>query len=567
MRQYLLKKQLNSPEFVELTNQLQSTALAAVYFAKGIKTQEQLQEFSSYSNLLPVDELYDLDGFLKRVLEHQEKNSKIVVYGDYDADGAVAASILWRFLSKVLKLTATVYIPDRHEEGYGLNRTALETLATQGVDLLITVDCGVRDAVLIKEITEKTHMEIIVTDHHQAGESFPACVTVHPMYPGHESTNKYISGGVVVWKICRYLEEKLKLSHDFTESVVDLAGTSLVTDIMPLKDENRVILRKALRKLRTQPSLGLRVLMENAQVKQEDISAYHLGYVIGPRLNASGRIGDQYASTRLLSTDNESVARKLAGEIANINSKRQEITKNIYALADQAKIIIADKLLITAGENWDDGVVGLVAGKLMNRYNLPTIVVTMDPHKKLAKGSARSFGELNITELFEKIAYVFSRYGGHHNAAGFTLRQPNAEQLISEISTIITKEYNEYMPTLIRFIAAYVLPSELTENFFVKLQVLEPFGQENPEPLFAVKGKVAQFSTFGQQGNHLRILLQTEGGEIKALAFDRVELLTRVEQGQELVLVGRPRQDEYQGKKQISFFIEEIVEGNLKEID
>lgn len=564
MREYIVKAIPESPVFSELSRLLDSPSLASVYWAKGIHNLEDLKDFSSFSNLLPVDELFDVSSFYERILFHREKKSKVVIYGDYDADGAVAAAILWRFLSKVLGMNATVYIPDRHEEGYGLNKLALEALAKQGTDLVITVDCGVRDGELISEIMKSSKLEIMITDHHQPGDTFPQCVTVHPLFPQHESKNRFTSGGVVAWKVCRYLEHRFGLSHEFTDSVVDLAGTSLVTDIMPLVGENRVILRNGLRKLHNNPSLGLKAIIESAQIQANEISTYHLGYIIGPRLNASGRIGNQYTSTRLLSTDKDDVARKLAQEVADVNSKRQEITKEIYTKADQSKKIIAEKIIVTAGVGWDDGIVGLVAGKLMNRYDLPTIAVTIDAEKGLAKGSARSFGELNITALFEKISEVFARFGGHHNAAGFTLSASNDAELVTKVTELLIGEYAEYQPTLRKTVDAIVSPQELTEEFFEHLKALEPFGLENQEPLFAVEGKVEQFSTFGQQGNHLRLTVRTETGMIKALIFDRPEMLSRIEQGEFVVLIGRPKQDEYQGRKQLSFFVEHIQKERLQ---
>ncbi len=565
MRKYLLRVIEKTPDFIDLAAKLQSNSLATVYFSKGITTDEAFADFSSYTKYLPTDELFDVVSFCKKLIEHKNNNAKVVVYGDYDADGAVAASVLWRFLSKTLGINATVYIPDRHEEGYGLNKQALLTLAEQGTKLVITVDCGVRDSVLIEEVMRSTVMDIMVTDHHQPGDTFPSCVTVHPLYPNHESKNKFISGGVVVWKIVRYIEDVLKLSHEFSEQVVDIVGVSLVTDMMPLLGENRVILRNAIRKLRSQPSLGLRALMDSSQVKQDEVSTYHIGYILGPRLNASGRIGNQYTSTKLLSTDREDVARKLANEVSEINTKRQEITKEIFIQADKNKVVVGDKVIVTAGEGWEDGIVGLVAGKLMNRYDLPTITVTIDKEKGIAKGSARSFGEMNITGLFEKIAPVFSRYGGHHSAAGFTLATADHKELIENLQKLLDTEYTEFVPIVTKLVDSMVTPNELTDQFFSSLYDLEPFGIENQEPLFAIAGVVAQFAPFGQQGNHLRISLQTENGTVKCMAFDRAELIGQIEQGESLVVIGRPKQDEYLGRKQLSFFVEHIVKGTSLE--
>lgn len=560
MKEYRLRKRPTPEEVQELQEYLDSSALATVFWHRNLRTIKDIEGFTSVSNLLPVHELFDVKSFYERIRFHRENNSKIVIYGDYDADGAVAAAILFRFFSKVLKLNVTVYIPDRHEEGYGLNHQALETLAQQGTNLVITVDCGVRDAVLIKKIMSSTSMEVMVTDHHQPGMDFPECVTVHPLYPGHQSLNAHTSGGVVAWKVVRYLEERFNLTHTFSDSVVDLAGTSLVTDIMPLLGENRVILKRALHKMRQSPGIGIRVLAEIAQVPIAELSTYHLGYIIGPRLNASGRIGNQYTSTRLLSTDNEQKAREFALETHEINTKRQELTKKMLTEAEQLMIKVQDKLLIASSGGWDEGIIGLVAGKLMNSHNLPAIAISYDKEKGIAKGSARSFGSFDITQFLTKLANVLERFGGHQNAAGFTLLEKNIQQFVKEAENVLKNDFAEYVPLLELSVDTYVTAAELTEPFFQKLSLLEPFGQANATPLFAVEGVISQFSTFGQTGSHVRLELQTERGILKGLAFDALRLLPQLDQGKKITVIGKPKLDEYQGRKQISFFIEDIVE-------
>lgn len=561
MKEYQLRSLPVSAAFDELVAILGSPALAAVYWAKGLQNKKQISEFTNSFDLLPADELYDLVSFGKLFLRHyQSAQKKIVVYGDYDADGAVAATILWRFLYRILGITdATVYIPDRREEGYGLNKEALLQLAQKGTSLVITVDCGVRDSDLIAEVTEKTGMEIVVTDHHQPSDNFPHCVSVHPLYPAHESKNRFTSGGVVAWKVVRYLEDLLHKSHEFSDSVVDLVGLSLITDIMPLVGENRSILKRALQKAKTNPSLGLRVLMEQAQIRQDEVSPYHFGYMIGPRLNASGRIGDHYLSTKLLSTDSPDAAKEYARQVSEINEQRQQMTQDLLERADAEKLIIENKVQIAAGFDWEEGIVGLVAGKLMNKHDLPTIVVSKNQEKQSAKGSARSFGELNITALFEQIASVFTRFGGHHSAAGFTLKDGSEQPLISALRSILHSNYESYVPKAVRTIDAYISPDILTETFFEGLGALEPFGPENAEPLFAVGGKVEQFGTIGKQNNHIKLELATEKGAITVLLFGRLDLLKELDQGKEVIVVGKPKREEFRGAMQITLIGETIL--------
>lgn len=560
MKQYWLRESPPIEELRELTTYLGSEALARIFWYRNLRTIPEIQAFSKIADISVGDDLYNVKQCTETLLSHKSKGSKVVIYGDYDADGAVAASILFRFLSRVLEMNVTVYIPERHEEGYGLNYDALIKLAQQGADLVISVDCGVRDKELIERVTKETKMEIIVTDHHQPGDTFPTCCVVHPLYPGHEAENKYTSGGVVVWKIVRYVEEFLHLTHEFSDSVVDLAGISLVTDIMPLLGENRVILKRAIQKMRVSPTIGVRVLSEVSQVRLPEVTSYHMGYVLGPRLNASGRIGNQYTSTRLLSTDNIEKAREFAREAHEINTKRQELTKKMIEEAEKAIKVIGEKIIVVAVEEWEDGIIGLVAGKLMNKYHLPTLAISIDTNKGQAKGSARSFGEFDITGFLAKMQEHLDRFGGHHNAAGFSLSAANLPELINKADALLKTEYQTYIPQYIQYVDSLIVVSELQENFFLQLSNLEPFGHKNESPLFAVKGKVETYSFFGQQGTHLRIQLKTAEGPISALAFDALHLATKLEQGSEVVLIGRPKRDEYRGQMQLSFFVDEILD-------
>jgi single-stranded-DNA-specific exonuclease len=560
MRKYTLTPVPADDLFSVIEQHLHSKAAALVYWQKQLRSLEQIESFTGSAKIDETIDLFDCKSAWKLLEQHIATQSKIAVYGDYDADGAVAAAILWRFLARVLKLDATVYIPDRHEEGYGLNKQALLSLAAQGYALVISVDCGVRDRDLIKAVTSETELDIIVTDHHQPGDTFPECPTVHPLFPENVSANKYTSGGVVAWKFVRYIESQLKLGHEYSDSVVDLAGISLITDIMPLLGENRALVKLALRKIRVNPTLGIKALLDVTLVPQQEVSTYHLGYVIGPRLNASGRIGNPYASTRLLCTDSEAKASEIALEVNDINIKRQVLTKETVAQAEKVKKVINNQLIIAAGEGWDDGIIGLVAGRLMNTYDMPTLAITTDAEKGTAKGSARSFGEFNITGLLESVKSELARYGGHSNAAGFSIDSASIDKLVSAIEAELLSKHSDYIPTLIKNVDAIVQLQDLSDEFFEALSKLEPFGPENWQPNFVLEGTVVQFNTVGKMGNHVRIEVQTPTGIIKAMYFDAIDKMQKIEQGQEITLVGKPKKESYNGAMQITFMVDNILE-------
>jgi len=558
MKNYKIQQVPTTAEFERLVQDIGSRTAALAFWQKGIHSEKSLKKSFVVRSLLPIGELYDLSSFYKKLKPHIEKKNKIAIYGDYDADGALAASILWRFLSKKLKLPATIYIPDRHEEGYGMNKNALLKLDQQGFSLVITVDCGVRDSLLIKEVMSETHLEILITDHHQPGEDFPEVPTVHPLHPEKKSQNLFTSGGVVAWKVVRYLEREMNLGNSFSDSLIDLAGISLVTDIMPIKGENKLILKMAIDKMRNNPVLGIGAIMEHAQIKRDKLSTYHIGYMIGPRLNASGRIGDQYASARLLCSDKKDYVYRLSQEIHQVNTKRQDITKKIFEEAEDVKIILEQKLMIAFGEGWDDGIIGLVAGRLMNKYDFPTIAITIDRDKNEAKGSARSFGEFNITKFLSRLDKYLLRYGGHHNAAGFTLKADLLEVFIEEAGILLQKNYSEYVPVSEKTVAAEVTMNDLNDDFFMQIEKLEPFGHENEKPIFSVKGTIVKLHTIGVTGLHAKYQIETSSGRLDVLHFGGVEQMNKLSQGDVVIFYGNPQKEEFRGKEQVTFIAEQV---------
>lgn len=553
MKKFVLQKQPTDSDISDLQQLVGSVAAARILYLKGIKTKKDFEDLSKTFDLTDLATIYDIPSAANLIKEHIDKKTKICVYGDYDVDGMVAASILWRFLYYSCAADATVYIPSRHEEGYGLNNDAIQELYDKGMRLIITVDCGIRDAELIKEWSKKG-MEFIVTDHHQPGDEIPKCIVVHPLYPKKESENMYTCGSVVAWKLVRYCEDSFSLDKPkVSENFVDLVGLALITDMMPITGENKRILKFALTKAKANPSLAIKTMMYVTNQKLEQLSTYHFGYVIGPRLNASGRVGDAYTTLRYLSTDKIDVAEHLAKELDQVNMKRQKMMQDGLKQADEQKIIINDGIILAFNEDWDDGIIGLVAGRLMNQYDMPVLAMTRDKASGLIKGSARSISNLNITEVIEGNKEEFEKYGGHHAAAGFTTKATDFEEFKTKFSAYFTAKFPDYVPETSKEVSSILEVNDVTEQLLQTIELLEPYGLENPEPIFYIEGIIQQFVTMGQTGTHVRITLENEGALLTVVVFNAGKLISELNQGQTQGFIGKAKFNDFNGKRYVQF--------------
>jgi len=528
--------------------------IAGFLNTRGIKSIEELESNSSIDGDYSQD-IFDIKTAVAEILKAVKSKKKICIYGDYDVDGMVSSSILWQYLYRILKADATIYIPSRHDEGYGLNEDAVQELIKKGTNLIITVDCGIRDYELIAKYRDKA--TFIVTDHHQPAQEIPNTTVVHPLYPGKEAKNKHTSGSVVSWKLVRELEVDLG-NHDFSDSVIDLVGLTLITDMMPIIGENRVILKRGLQKATTHPSLSIKTILAVSGAKFDSIDTYHFGFIIGPRLNAAGRIGNPYESLRLISSEKEDFVKEIAGKLEKVNKERQDILTKSLREADETKYIINDKIILAYNENWDDGIIGLVAGRLLQKYAMPTLVLTKDKSGEL-KGSARSISGLNITELLEGFSNNLSKYGGHESAAGFSSHE-EFSVFLEHFRDYVSKNLENYNPTEVIDIDMKVDANEVTQELLDVVAILAPFGQKNPEPLFVLDATLESFQLVGQDKNHASCSLQGTGQTIKGIYFNVLAQLSLMEQGKRYLFLGKPKLEEFRGIISISFHINKILQ-------
>ncbi len=507
--------------------------------------------------------LYNSKKAAKQILNAIEKDKKIFIHGDFDADGICATSLLWDFLYRHVarkldkKVDVMPFIPSRVDDGYGLSENTISKLKADGADLIITVDCGVRDSELIKKYPE---IEFIVTDHHQPDANFKPSkryTLVHPMYPKHEYPQASISGTFVAFLLTQAISSELAEGSEIRANSVglDLVALSTVTDIMPLVDVNRTVVYHGLEQIKQTTRVGLDFLMRSATISPSLLNSYHLGYVLGPRINAAGRIGDPMDGVRLLTTQDRSLAMKLAAEISNLNQARQKITDEI--LFEAEKQINEDDLVITVlGDDWSEGIVGLVAGKLMEKYNKPTLVMSK---KSEIRGSARSLGGFNITQALESVSEHLLKFGGHAEAAGFTLEVDKYDSFVKAIRKIALKELKGKNLVRSKNIDTCLILDEISIDLILELMKLEPFGHKNPKPIFCFDHlEILEKKVIGSGKNHIKLVVGDERkNKIDCVMFNCLENIEELKVGDNIDFIGYLGVNEWQGTSTIQI---EIIE-------
>ncbi len=434
---------------------------------------------------------------VSRLKQAKQNQEKVVIFGDYDADGICASAILWLALKKI-GLVAQPFIPDRQRHGYGISIKALKELVkTQNPDLIITVDNGIVANKALQWAKEQD-LAVIVTDHHQPAAKLPPALAL--IY----STK--VCGASVAWFLAKAL---LASDVETTQSLLDLAGLATITDQMRLVKANRSFAKYGLEQLRQSPRTGLAALMKIAKVRPKTLKAYHLGFVLGPRINAAGRIGNSLEALRLLCTQDEKAAAQLAKKLDLLNQKRQDLTKDLFALAlKEHKKWAQEHLIFVAHQDYHEGIIGLIAGQLCEKYAKPAIVVSLQDQQ--AKASARSVKGVNIIELIRMVQEDLLSAGGHKLAAGFSLSLDKLDQVRQQLMKLAKEEISaELLQPSAK--AECELPASLISFKTIKLiDKLAPFGLGNPQPKFILKKlQLIEALTMGKEDRHLRLILQS----------------------------------------------------------
>jgi single-stranded-DNA-specific exonuclease len=487
------------------------------------------------------------------------RKEPIAIYGDFDTDGVTATALLVQTLTG-LGADVRPYIPKRMREGYGLNIGALRQLYGQGVRLVVTVDCGIR---AVKEIDQaRRGLEFIVTDHHSVGPELPfASAVIDPKREDCPYPFKELAGVGVAFKLAQALIQEAKACktpvHIEERSLLDLVALGTVADLVPLRGENRYLVRRGLQVLNEASREGVRALLRVAGMRPGQVSATTIGFGLGPRLNATGRLGDALLSYKLLITCEPGEARRLAEALDDLNRKRQEMTVQAYEKAEQMALARGRDvpILYAADKTFSSGIVGLVAGRLTERYYRPSVVVEKDG--EICKGSCRSVKEFHITSALDECRDLLVRHGGHAAAAGFTVQSENLDRLMQRLSQVAKRELEgkELIPAL--EIDVDVSLAEMNWATLEWLQKLEPCGEENPMPLFLSRGvPVRDVRLVGSEGRHLKLMLGEGSGIRDAIAFRQGERMAKL--GDRVDVAYHLEVNEWDGERRLQLNVQDI---------
>ena len=548
--------------------------LKNILAGRGIETDADVKKFinPSIKEYMPDPfVLRGMDVAAKIIADAVQANKKIAIYGDYDVDGITSTAVFVKYL-KELGVDVVWHLPTREGEGYGLNNDAIEEIVQQGANLLITVDCGISG---VEEVVYARNrgLQVVVTDHHSPDSVLPdADAIVNPKQPGDASALSYLAGVGVAFLTVVAVNRELKsrglgLDSSVLMNYMDLVALGTICDTMPLVGLNRAFVATGLKVLGLRQNLGLRVLMDIAGIKKP--SVYAAGFALGPRLNAAGRLDSASPALDLLLTDNPLIAHDLAEKLHKMNQDRIDIQNAIMLRATE----MAEKCcasgrcsLFVCGENWHGGVMGIIAGRLKDTYNLPSCVATKADG--VINGSGRSIAGVDLGEIVhDALAQgILTEGGGHAAAAGFSLPTENEEVFCAFLEQAVARQLNGAVPAPEVFVDAQMDSGGANMRLVKRLATLEPFGQGNPEPILVLHGGVLKFATTMGNGSHLRGAITTSSGtQLSFVGFNLVGtpigdfLLDDANTNTKITMLGRLKENEYNGRVNAQFFLEDMV--------
>ena len=512
--------------------------VAELMLKKGISSPDDIENFfnGSLKSLRNPFEISDMEKAAERIAKAVMNHERICIYGDYDVDGITATALLYIFLMQC-GANVSYYIPNRLEEGYGLNKEAVKEIAARKTNLIITVDCGIS---AVQEVLEASihGMDIIITDHHQPSKELPvaAYAIINPMREDDTYPNKTLAGVGVAFKTVMALRFVLKKYDFFKQEVpnirnlLDIVTLGTIADVMPLVDENRIFVRHGLELMSGE---NVRIGIDELKKTVENLSASkkmktsNIGFQLAPRINAMGRMASSEKSFKLLVTQNRSEAKQLALELDNENKYRQMIERDIlqqtYDLIEKNQYAELQSGLVIASDNWHPGVIGIVASRVVDKYFKPTVILTED--NGVYKGSARSIPGFHLYDGLSSLSDILISFGGHKYAAGVKLEKKNLEEFRNRFNEVVKTSLKEedFIPEI--YIDAEIDSKDITNEVMQWLEKLEPYGQGNKEPVFFMK-KVFKYQveTFvGKNFNHLKCVFEKNGLIFEAIGYNMKE--------------------------------------------
>ncbi|HSI66857.1 MAG TPA: single-stranded-DNA-specific exonuclease RecJ [Planococcus sp. (in: firmicutes)] len=535
-----------------------SSVLAKILVTRGIKTVEQAKQFMDvdaggiHNPLL----MKDMDIAVARIRQAVESEEKILVYGDYDADGVTSTAVMMTVLQDI-GADVGFMIPNRFKHGYGPNSELFEQAAADGVNLIVTVDNGISGVEQV-DLANRLGMDVIISDHHDIGEQLPnALAIVHPRHPEGNYPFGELAGVGVAFKIAHALYEEIP------DHLMELVAIGTIADLVPLHDENRLFVKEGLSALRDSPRPAVEALCEVTGTAQRDITEETIGFQFGPRINAIGRLGDADPAVQLFLTEDPAEAGMLASGLDAMNKERQAIVKTI---SEQAIAQVQSRyfegppnVIVVAQEGWNAGVVGIVASKLTEIYYRPSIVLSLDPETGKAKGSARSIDGFHLYNELARNRDILPHFGGHPMAAGMTLDLSNVDELRERLNRQAESSLSEEDLIPVVEIDIPVRLDEVNLETIESMRVLAPFGMGFPKPKFYIEGlKVSSIRKIGAAQNHLKVELTQGALTLDAVGFGIGSVGDELTPDVEIDVIGDLQINEWNGRKKPQLLIEDV---------
>jgi len=527
---------------------------AMVLSSRGLEDQASADRYLDCHASLPDPYLLtDMALAAGRVAVAMEQGEKIAVFGDYDVDGITATCLLTDFLRKH-GCDVTPYIPGRLEEGYGLNPIAIEYLHGLGVKLIITVDCGItamEEALLCRQLG----IDLVITDHHECKDTLPeAIAVVDPHRPDGGYPHKALSGVGVAFKLAAALSGS---QEDILDFYADMVCLGTVADVMPLQGENRTIVSRGLAMLRQTTRPGLAALMHQCGCEPESITASSVGYMLCPRINAAGRMGQIDLAIELFLTDDPKKGEELARALCELNKERQAVEKEIYQQAvEMLPPGQTPEAIVLADESWHQGVVGIVASRIAEEYCCPTFLICLDGDH--GKASSRSFGGFNLFSSLSSLSHLLESYGGHELAAGFTIHREQIPAFRQEICRLAKDFYCASGPKTVLEADCSISPELLTLPNVISLDALEPCGNGCPKPVLVMENLMVERMNQVGAGRHLRLRLQSQHHSFNGIFFSTTAESASVNQGDLVDVAFIPQINEFRGERSVQLHLQDI---------
>lgn len=545
--------------------------LASLLVTRGVHTFEEARSFfrPSLSALHDPFLMKDMDLAVARLEKAVASQEKILVYGDYDVDGTTAVALVYSFIRR-LTTSVDFYIPDRYDEGYGVSQKGIDWASDNGFTLIITLDCGIKAIDKVKYAADKG-IDLIICDHHLPEEEIPAAAAV--LDPKREDCTypfDDLSGCGVGFKLVQAYSQKNGLPFESLLPLLDLLVVSIASDLVTVVGENRVLAHFGLKRLNEEPRIGLQAMINLANLEQGHVTIDDIVFKIGPRINAAGRMESGRLAVELLTAEAEEAAVTIGSQINDNNNERKsidrEITKAALDMVQDGTCCSSENAVIVYGPDWNKGVVGIVASRLVEAYYKPAFVLTKS--NGFVTGSARSVRGFDLYEAISSCADLLENYGGHIYAAGLTLREENLPEFVRRIDKYVGEHISDEMATPIVDVDSEINFSQITPKFFRILKQFQPFGPGNSAPVFLTKNVYDDGNgrKVGPGGQHLKLELIQESQpyhQISAIAFNMASLFEHIRNGNPIDICYSVVENYYRGNSTIQLRIKDMRERDV----